>query len=340
LAELLLLKEDEYGWRRTVETAITGVAVLFFWRGFVESVEPSIYTEVFGYSLLISALLCFVYTIYYFLGTIGYELPMPEFMKPYRTEYPEEKRALGRTGWANTILTIVGLFPFVWLLVNIPEYSWVALIYITLCFISFLAIPLKIFGEATGVKIIFTEFFGFGEFDKLPHQVFLSLLLGFGGYFGATYLGVTVPSSIPMKTVYFAGLPVIVNFFITVISIPYTEELIMSGVARPTIARDFGIPFSILITAQFFAYFHWKVYKTEPIAFLYLFIMAIFMGILVFIFKSFLPSFIAHSINNAIAFIRKYGLPIGLLFGIELLAVSGLIALRYIKGRGGIEIPY
>jgi len=93
----------------------------------------------------------------------------------------------------------------------------------------------------------------------------------------------------------------ILLFATTTILAPLFEEIIFRGILLPTLSRDFGVIFGILISAFIFALAHLSLGEMPP-----LFVLGIGLGITRIASGSLLSSVIMHSLWNGLTFLNLF----------------------------------
>ena len=96
-----------------------------------------------------------------------------------------------------------------------------------------------------------------------------------------------------------------ISFFIlfvtTTLLAPFFEEIIFRGVLLPTLSRDFGIIWGIIVSAFIFALAHLSIGEMPP-----LFVLGIGLGITRVASGSLLSSVIMHSLWNGLTFLNLF----------------------------------
>jgi hypothetical protein len=93
----------------------------------------------------------------------------------------------------------------------------------------------------------------------------------------------------------------IILFVTTTVLAPLFEEIIFRGVLLPTLSRDFGIIWSIIVSSFVFALAHLSVGELPP-----LFVLGIGLGITRMASGSLLSSVIMHSLWNGLTFLNLF----------------------------------
>ena len=93
----------------------------------------------------------------------------------------------------------------------------------------------------------------------------------------------------------------VILFVTTTLLAPFFEEVIFRGVLLPTISRDFGIIWGIIISAFIFALAHLSIGEMPP-----LFVLGIGLGITRIATGSLLSSVIMHSLWNGLTFLNLF----------------------------------
>ena len=95
--------------------------------------------------------------------------------------------------------------------------------------------------------------------------------------------------------------PFIILFVTTTVLAPLFEEIIFRGVLLPTLSRDFGIIWGIIVSSFVFALAHLSVGELPP-----LFVLGIGLGITRMASGSLLSSVIMHSLWNGLTFFNLF----------------------------------
>ena len=95
--------------------------------------------------------------------------------------------------------------------------------------------------------------------------------------------------------------PFIILFVTTTVLAPLFEEIIFRGVLLPTLSRDFGIIWGIIVSSFVFALAHLSVGELPP-----LFVLGIGLGITRMASGSLLSSVIMHSLWNGLTFLNLF----------------------------------
>ena len=90
-------------------------------------------------------------------------------------------------------------------------------------------------------------------------------------------------------------------FLTTTLLAPFFEEIIFRGILLPTLSRDFGIIWGIIVSAFIFALAHLSVGEMPP-----LFVLGIGLGITRMASGSLLSSVIMHSLWNGLTFLNLF----------------------------------
>ena len=93
----------------------------------------------------------------------------------------------------------------------------------------------------------------------------------------------------------------IILFVTTTLLAPFFEEIIFRGILLPTLSRDFGIIWGIIVSAFIFALAHLSVGEMPP-----LFVLGIGLGITRIASGSLLSSVIMHSMWNGLTFLNLF----------------------------------
>ncbi len=93
----------------------------------------------------------------------------------------------------------------------------------------------------------------------------------------------------------------VILFVTTTLLAPFFEEVIFRGVLLPTISRDFGIIWGIIISAFIFALAHLSIGEMPP-----LFVLGIGLGITRIATGSLLSSVVMHSLWNGLTFLNLF----------------------------------
>ena len=93
----------------------------------------------------------------------------------------------------------------------------------------------------------------------------------------------------------------IILFVTTTILAPFFEEIIFRGILLPTLSRDFGIIWGIIVSAFIFALAHLSIGEMPP-----LFVLGIGLGITRIVSGSLLSSVIMHSMWNGLTFLNLF----------------------------------
>ena len=93
----------------------------------------------------------------------------------------------------------------------------------------------------------------------------------------------------------------IILFVTTTLLAPFFEEIIFRGILLPTISRDFGIIWGIIISAFIFALAHLSIGEMPP-----LFVLGIGLGVTRMASGSLLSSVIMHSLWNGLTFLNLF----------------------------------
>ena len=93
----------------------------------------------------------------------------------------------------------------------------------------------------------------------------------------------------------------IILFLTTTLLAPFFEEIIFRGILLPTLARDFGIIWGIIVSAFIFALAHLSLGEMPP-----LFVLGIGLGITRIASGSLLSSVIMHSLWNGLTFLNLF----------------------------------
>ncbi len=93
----------------------------------------------------------------------------------------------------------------------------------------------------------------------------------------------------------------IILFVTTTLLAPFFEEIIFRGVLLPTLSRDFGIIWGIIVSAFIFALAHLSIGEMPP-----LFVLGIGLGITRIASGSLLSSVIMHSMWNGLTFLNLF----------------------------------
>ena len=93
----------------------------------------------------------------------------------------------------------------------------------------------------------------------------------------------------------------IILFITTTLLAPFFEEIIFRGVLLPTLSRDFGIIWGIIVSAFIFALAHLSIGEMPP-----LFVLGIGLGITRVASGSLLSSVIMHSLWNGLTFLNLF----------------------------------
>ena len=93
----------------------------------------------------------------------------------------------------------------------------------------------------------------------------------------------------------------VILFVTTTLLAPFFEEIIFRGILLPTISRDFGIIWGIIISAFIFALAHLSIGEMPP-----LFVLGLGLGITRIASGSLLSSVIMHSLWNGLTFLNLF----------------------------------
>ena len=93
----------------------------------------------------------------------------------------------------------------------------------------------------------------------------------------------------------------IILFVTTTLLAPFFEEIIFRGILLPTLSRDIGILWGIIVSAFIFALAHLSVGEMPP-----LFVLGIGLGITRIVSGSLLSSVIMHSLWNGLTFLNLF----------------------------------
>ena len=93
----------------------------------------------------------------------------------------------------------------------------------------------------------------------------------------------------------------VILFVTTTLLAPFFEEIIFRGILLPTISRDFGIIWGIIISAFIFALAHLSIGEMPP-----LFVLGIGLGVTRMASGSLLSSVIMHSLWNGLTFLNLF----------------------------------
>jgi len=184
---------------------------------------------------------------------------------------------------------------FLWLYICVPEmrlvanaYLWMVGVVATVCLVNYYfswygKIPMDILGVMTFGWCCWEDQILFGMLLALPF-----LLLSF----------LSVETFLQIK-----NMP-IASFIVTVIMVPMVEEGFFRGVLAPSIAEFAGIFHGALATSILFAVFHAYVYHLDWFRIGVVFCFGFAASMVDFKFDSVLPSTIAHSIINFVAYLH------------------------------------
>ena len=93
----------------------------------------------------------------------------------------------------------------------------------------------------------------------------------------------------------------IILFATTTLLAPFFEEIIFRGILLPTLSRDFGVIWGIIVSAFIFALAHLSIGEMPP-----LFVLGIGLGITRIVSGSLLSSVIMHSLWNGLTFLNLF----------------------------------
>jgi hypothetical protein len=93
----------------------------------------------------------------------------------------------------------------------------------------------------------------------------------------------------------------IILFATTTLLAPFFEEIIFRGILLPTLSRDFGMIWGIIVSAFIFALAHLSIGEMPP-----LFVLGIGLGITRIVSGSLLSSVIMHSLWNGLTFLNLF----------------------------------
>ncbi len=93
----------------------------------------------------------------------------------------------------------------------------------------------------------------------------------------------------------------VILFVTTTILAPFFEEIIFRGILLPTLSKDFGIIWSIIVSAFIFALAHLSVGEMPP-----LFVLGIGLGITRVASGNLLSAVIMHSLWNGVTFLNLF----------------------------------
>jgi hypothetical protein len=93
----------------------------------------------------------------------------------------------------------------------------------------------------------------------------------------------------------------IILFATTTLLAPFFEEIIFRGILLPTLSRDFGMIWGIVVSAFIFALAHLSIGEMPP-----LFVLGIGLGITRIVSGSLLSSVIMHSLWNGLTFLNLF----------------------------------
>ena len=93
----------------------------------------------------------------------------------------------------------------------------------------------------------------------------------------------------------------IILFATTTLLAPFFEEIIFRGILLPTLSRDFGVIWGIIVSAFIFALAHLSIGEMPP-----LFVLGIGLGITRIVSGSLLSSVIMHSLWNGLPFLNLF----------------------------------
>ena len=93
----------------------------------------------------------------------------------------------------------------------------------------------------------------------------------------------------------------IILFATTTLLAPFFEEIIFRGILLPTLSRDFGVIWGIIVSAFIFALAHLSIGEMPP-----LFVLGIGLGITRIVSGSLLSSVIMHSLWNGLTFFNLF----------------------------------
>lgn len=188
------------------------------------------------------------------------------------------------------------ILPMLWILVNMPDIANIVLVYL---------IMVAIFFSAAMLEFLF------------PRRMVVTGLLGWGGksYDVQAVVGLVIAitslllfwtSSNP-----FTFLPVqivslgqtLVAFYLTVIAIPWIEELIFGNLIPSSVIEELGIVTGVIISAFIFSMFHFLVYSANIYLLITAFVFRALASIALVRFISFLPGYVAHVAVNFVGFL-------------------------------------
>lgn len=186
-----------------------------------------------------------------------------------------------------------------WMLVNTPEFSG-AVLYYTL--LSLFVLPIYLV-ESIAPKKSISGYVPFGYY-KIEDQILAGLVIG----------GVFVVAQIVLSTINLASMQIVVSkleitgsvfssFLLSIFMIPMIEENVFRGIAAGSFAEFYGTAPGAVISGIIFGMFHGLVYGFNAVLVLYAAAFGIVAAFVAYYFNSIIPSYIAHVLINAFAFL-------------------------------------
>lgn len=190
--------------------------------------------------------------------------------------------------WIGGLQCIMG---FLWMAVCVPEMRTVAFIYLIMAGIVATCYLISYYSTPQPMEVLGVMAFGWCCWED---QVLFGMVLAI------PFLILSMLTVSPMQI---KDMP-IASFIVTVIMVPMVEESLFRGVWAPSVAEFAGIVHGALSSAILFALFHAYVYQLDWFRIGIVFAFGFAASMVDFKFDSVLPSTIAHSIINFVAYLH------------------------------------
>jgi len=194
------------------------------------------------------------------------------------------------------------LLPLIWVLTNVQELFFPALIY---SIIYCVCIPLIALEFLFPMQMKATAMVGFGEGDY-GNQIVIGITLGTAFALLGTSLGLKMGAlpSLPEISELF---PMLMTFFFSVGVAPFLEEWFFGNIVTCSLIKHLGYVPGVIASGIIFASMHFAAYNLDIGLLMMAFLFRVVCSLIILRYTSFLPNWVAHTTYNLIATLISMG---------------------------------